>query len=109
MATLTLAPDLGLLDFDSNFDPNTNPFVIVEDIATFDVAAGPEVFTTVKGLANFRLTLGGVTYEIPQSVRHRLRGKNRGLILWRTDTGESGRFRFFREAPPVFEEQEQAR
>ncbi|NIN65967.1 MAG: hypothetical protein GTO63_14995, partial [Anaerolineae bacterium] len=102
MPTLSLAPDIGQANFAEVFDSSKNPFVLSADVSTFTPAGVPEGRTDVKGVAVFRLTIAGVVYDIPLSMRKKLRGKNGGRVFWQTDAGESGEFKFYRNAPPVF-------
>jgi hypothetical protein len=105
--TLTLAPDIGLPSTTDTFDSSKNPFVLTALISTFSVASGGEARADVKGPSNFRLTLDSVVYEVPLALRQQLRGKDGGRVFWKTDGSDFGSFRYFRQAPPVFDEQEQ--
>lgn len=98
MATpmLSFEPDLGGI-----MERFTSPLTVSIPIASLTVVSGPETNPRVKGLASFRLTIDGTTYEIPISVRRQIRSRNGGRVLWRAN-GNSGVFRYFRHAPPVF-------
>ena len=101
---LILTPDLRSLDSTALFDTNQNSLAVSIPIAELTVVGGSEGNPNAKGTTSFRLTIGGTVYEIPFSVRRQLQAKNGGLVRWKTTAGETGRFRYYRDAPPVFEE-----
>lgn len=101
---LILTPDLQSLSPTALFDPNQNPLAVSIPLASLVAVGGSEGNPNAKGLTSFRLTIDGTVYEIPFSVRRQLQAKNGGLVRWKTTAGETGRFRYYRDAPPVFEE-----
>lgn len=107
--TLFLTPDLGQLDQAALFDAAQNTLLLAVDLSTLPITTEPEGDPHVKGVFDFRLTIGGAVFEIPLTLSRRLAGRNGGVVRWKTSGGASGVFRFFREAPPVFENEELVR
>lgn len=108
-AFFEISPDLGLADYAAHFDPASNPLLVQLEEADLTAVGGSEGNVLAKGVGAFRITINGTVYEIPLAARRRLRARNGGRIVWRSTTGEAGAFRFFRNAPPVFEEPELVR
>jgi hypothetical protein len=92
-----------------SFSPTTDftgPLVTTVPIADLTVV-GSEGNTRVKGVAAMRLTIDGTVYEVPIANRKVIKGKNGGRVYWQTDSpADSGSFKFFRQAPPVFLEED---
>jgi hypothetical protein len=108
MDELIFSPDIGQADFDALFT-STNKLRIVMLVSDTSVVAGPEQNPRAKGPMNLQLTIGGSVRLVPIEVASRIRAKNGGVVFWRTTTGDSGRFFFYRHAPPVFEEEDLVR
>lgn len=101
MSTLDFEPDLGGVG--TRFSSSLTVSIPFADLT---VATGAEASTEVKGFGGiFRLTINGTAYEIPVSIRRKIRAKNGGRVFWQAQ-GDSGVFRYFRNAPPVFIEEE---
>jgi hypothetical protein len=99
--TLDFEPDLGGVG--TRFSSSLTTSIPFADLV---VASGAEGNATVKGFGGtFRLTINGTTYEIPASIRRKIRAKRGGRVFWQAQ-GDSGSFRYFRHAPPVFVEEE---
>ncbi len=109
MATLQLSPDLGFIDVSDHFDSSKNPLLIEIAIADLTPVAGDDPTPGTKGVGQFFLTVDGQTYEIPLDTRRRLRVKRGGRVRWQSTTGDSGTFRYFPQAPPVFDAEELVR
>jgi hypothetical protein len=98
MATLSFSPTT---DF-------TGALVVSLPITDLTVVGGSEGDARNKGVAAMRLTIDGTVYEVPISSRKLIKGKNGGRVFWQTDTpADSGSFNFFRNAPPVFLEDDE--
>ncbi len=101
---LQLTPDLGSVDFDSLFEKSRNPLLLEIPISELALVEGAENSPGAKGIGHFTLQIDGQVYSIPLEYRRRLRTKRGGRVWWKTTTGDSGSFRYFPKAPPVFEE-----
>lgn len=106
MAVLQLTPDLGFLNLDDLFDASRNPLLVSIDISELTPVDGDEPSPGVKGIGQFMVAVDGQVYSVPLETRRKLRVKRNGRVRWRSTSGDSGSFRYFTSAPPVFEEDE---
>ena len=100
MPDVSFEPDLGGVG--PRFSSALTVTVLADQLV---VVGGDEGRTDVKGIADLRLTLSGVVYEVPIAYRRRIRAKHGGRVYWETAT-ESGSFRYYQSAPPVFLEED---
>ena len=100
MPDVSFEPDLG--GTGPRFVSNLTVTVPADQLVV--VAGGVDTSPNAKGFASLELVLSGVLYEIPVAYRRRIRAKHGGRVYWKTDT-ESGFFRYYQSAPPVFPEE----
>ncbi len=102
--SLRLAPDTGAADFDTLFLEGNALRTTISSTKLQVVNAG----ITIGNPYDLRLTIGGVSYKIPEAEAKQINGPNGGIVYWRASTGsgffDEGSFRFYRKPPPVFPE-----
>jgi hypothetical protein len=102
---LSFTPRLGFLHFDDIFDGTKNPLEL--EVTNADLLMVSGHTGDIKSALDFRIRVGGVSYTLPLWFSKQIKGKNGGVVYWRTtrylsESDSSGSFRFYRHAPPTF-------